>query len=174
MHRSRSALFDHLVGDSKRRWGNGQAERLCCLNASVTLPIVGKLNVTGRPLRTGVGIGLATGKHAVCFVGDGGSLFSIHALRTAAKYAIPSTFVCFVNHEYRLLKDLWCQGMGATIDTTRFVGRDFDDPKLDMQGIASGFGARMDRIDKISAIDDVLDRALTHRGPSFPILDREP
>ena len=97
--------------------------------------------------------------------------FAIAMLR--AKYAIPSIFVCFVNHEYRLLKDLWW-GMGATIDTTRFVGMDFDDPKLDMQGIASGFGARMDRIDKISAIDDVLDRALTHRGPSFLILDREP
>ena len=128
----------------------------------------------GWAMPLGVGIGLATGKHAVCFVGDGGSLFSIHALWTAAKYAIPSIFVCFVNHEYRLLKDLWCHAMGTTIDTTRFVGMDFDDPKLDMQGIASGFGARIDRIDKISAIDGVLGRALAHRGPSFLIVDREP
>ena len=66
----------------------------------------------------GVGMGLATGKHAVCFVGDGGSLFSIHALWTAAKYAIPSIFVCFVNREYRLLKDLWCDAMGTAIETT--------------------------------------------------------
>jgi benzoylformate decarboxylase len=64
--------------------------------------------------------------------------------------------------------------MGTTIDTTRFVGMDFDDPKLDMQGIGSGFGARIDRIDKISAIDGVLGRALAHRGPSFLIVDREP
>jgi benzoylformate decarboxylase len=31
----------------------------------------------GWAMPLGVGIGLATGKHAVCFVGDGGSLFSI-------------------------------------------------------------------------------------------------
>ncbi len=53
----------------------------------------------GWAMPLGVGIGLATGKHAVCFVGDGGSLFSIHALWTAAKYAIPSIFVCFVNND---------------------------------------------------------------------------
>ena len=67
----------------------------------------------GWAMPLGVGIGLATGKHAVCFVGDGGSMFSIHALWTAAKYTIPSIFVCFVNHEYRLLKDLWCNAMGT-------------------------------------------------------------
>ena len=67
--------------------------------------VMGRLKLLRLP-PLGVGIGLATGKHAVCFVGDGGSLFSIHALWTAAKYAIPSIFVCFVNHEYRLLKDL--------------------------------------------------------------------
>jgi benzoylformate decarboxylase len=50
----------------------------------------------GWAMPLGVGIGLATGKPAVCFVGDGGSLFSIHALWSAAKYAIPSIFICFV------------------------------------------------------------------------------
>ena len=122
----------------------------------------------------GVGIGLATGKHAVCFVGDGGSLFSIHALWTAAKHAIPSIFVCFVNHEYRLLKDLWCNAMGTAIETTKFVGMDFDNPDLNMQGIAEGFGARAEKIDDIQAISGILKRALAHPGPSFLIIDREP
>jgi benzoylformate decarboxylase len=121
-----------------------------------------------------VGIGLATGKHAVCFVGDGGSLFSIHALWTAAKYSIPSIFVCFVNHEYRLLKDLWCNAMGTTIETTRFVGMDFDQPSLNMQGIAEGFGARVERIETLQGIDEVLRRAHAYQGPSFLIVDREP
>lgn len=122
----------------------------------------------------GVGIGLATGKPAVCFVGDGGSLFSIHALWTAARHAIPSIFVCFVNHEYRLLKDLWCQAMGTALESTRFVGMDFDDPKVDLQRIAEGFGARTEKIASLEAVGGVLDRALAHRGPSFLIIDREP
>jgi thiamine pyrophosphate-dependent acetolactate synthase large subunit-like protein len=119
-------------------------------------------------------IGLATGKPAVCFVGDGGSLFSIHSLWTAAKFAIPPIFICFVNHEYRLLKDLWCNAMGTTIETTRFVGMDFDNPNLDMQGIAAGFGARIEKIDQAGTIREVLARAQAHRGPSFLIIDREP
>ena len=121
----------------------------------------------------GVGIGLATGKHTVCFAGDGGSLFSIHALWTATKYAIPSIFVCFVNNEYRLLKDLWCNVMGTTTESTRFVGLDFDNPNLDMQRIAEGF-ARTEKIENIQSINGVLERALAHRGPSFLIIDCEP
>lgn len=128
----------------------------------------------GWAMPLGVGIGLATRKPAVCFVGDGGSLFSIHALWTAAKYRIPSIFICFVNHEYRLLKDLWCNAMGTTIETTHFVGMDFDNPNLDMQGIAAGFGARIEKIDKLATIGEVLGRALSHVGPSFLIVDREP
>ena len=128
----------------------------------------------GWAMPLGVGIGLATRKPAVCFVGDGGSLFSIHALWTAAKYRIPSIFICFVNHEYRLLKDLWCNAMGTTIETTHFVGMDFDNPNLDMQGIAAGFGARIEKIDKLATIGELLGRALSHVGPSFLIVDREP
>ena len=128
----------------------------------------------GWALPLGIGIGLAMGRHAVCFVGDGGSLFSIHALWTAAKYAIPSIFVCFANNEYRLLKDLWCAVMGTTIATTHFVGLDFSDPNVDLRKIAEGFGARTERIDDLQAAGDVLSRALAHPGPSFLIIDREP
>jgi benzoylformate decarboxylase len=121
-----------------------------------------------------VGIGLAADKPAVCFVGDGGSLFSIHALWTAAKYRVPSVFICFVNREYRLLKDLWCHAMGTTIETTRFVGMDFTDPDVNMQGIAAALGARTEIIDDLGAIGAVLERALAHAGPSFLLIDREP
>lgn len=128
----------------------------------------------GWAMPLGVGIGLATGKPAVCFVGDGGSLFSIHALWTAAKFAVPSIFICFVNHEYRLLKDLWCNAMNTTMDTTHFVGMDFSNPNLDMQGLAASFGARVEKIDKNTAIGETLARAMAHRGPSFLLIDREP
>ena len=79
-----------------------------------------------------------------------------------------------MNHEYRLLKDLWCNAMGTTIETTKFVGMDFDNPSLNMQGIAEGFGARVERIKTLQAISDVLNRAHAHQGPSFLIVDREP
>jgi benzoylformate decarboxylase len=63
--------------------------------------------------------------------------------------------------------------MGTTIETTSFVGMDFDNPNLDMQGIAAGFGARVEKIDKAGAIGGVLTRAQAHSGPTFIIIDRE-
>jgi len=128
----------------------------------------------GWAMPLGVGIGLATRKPAACFVGDGGSMFSIHAIWTAAKYAIPSIFICFVNHEYRLLKDLWCHEMGTAIDATRFVGMDFRDPDLDLRRIAEGFGARVEEIVSLRDVREILSRALAHPGPSFLIINREP
>ena len=128
----------------------------------------------GWAMPLGVGIGLATAKPAVCFVGDGGSLFSIHAIWTAARYRIPVIFICFVNHEYRLLKDLWCHSMGTTMEQTKFVGLDFDDPEVDVQKIAEGLGARTGKITRSDMIVDTLNKAFDYRGPSFIIIQREP
>ena len=122
----------------------------------------------------GVSIGLATRKHAVCFVGAGGSLFSIHAIWTAARYRIPAVFICFVNNEYRLLKELWCHTMGTTMETTHFVGMDFNDPDVDVRKIAEGLGARTHKIASLGMIGDALTEALAYAGPSFLVIDREP
>lgn len=128
----------------------------------------------GWAMPLAVGIGLATGRHAACFVGDGGSLFSIHALWTAAKHRIPSIFVCFVNREYRILKDLWCQAMGTSLAATRFVGMDFADPDVDIAGIATALGARVERLREADETASALARSLAHPGPSFLIIEREP
>ena len=40
-------------------------------------------------------------------LGDGGSMYSIHSVWTAAHYEIPVVFICVVNHEYEILKQLW-------------------------------------------------------------------
>jgi benzoylformate decarboxylase len=79
-----------------------------------------------------------------------------------------------VNHEYRLLKDLWCDAMGTTIEATRFVGMDFADPDLNMQKIAEGFGARVETIETLQSVADTIRRALAHEGPSFLLITREP
>jgi benzoylformate decarboxylase len=64
--------------------------------------------------------------------------------------------------------------MGTTIETTRFVGMDFNDPDVDVQKIAAGLGARTQKIDSLGAIGDVLTKALGYSGPSFLVIDREP
>ena len=63
--------------------------------------------------------------------------------------------------------------MGTTIDTTQCVGMDFDDPNLDMEGIAAGFGAHLEAIGSPAAVGELLGRAMTHPGPSFITIERE-
>jgi benzoylformate decarboxylase len=60
----------------------------------------------------GVGIPGAMGiklyapeKTVICFTGDGGSMYTIQALYTAARYGIGVKIVIFNNHSYQLLKN---------------------------------------------------------------------
>jgi len=126
----------------------------------------------GWAIPLAVGLTLGTGDAAVCFVGDGGSLFSIHAIWTAAAMKLPVVIVCFVNHEYRLLKDLWVDFTGGDIASTRFVGLDFDDPPLDLEAIVSGFGAATAHVADDDDIAAIVDRARHHPGPTVLFVDR--
>jgi benzoylformate decarboxylase len=128
----------------------------------------------GWAMPLAVGLSLGTGAPAVCFVGDGGSLFSVHAIWTAAAMRIPVVFVCFVNHEYRLLKDLWVSFTGGTFDSTRFVGLDFDDPALDLDGIMRGFGATTDHVGSADDVPAAIASARGRSGPTVLFVDRRP
>jgi len=128
----------------------------------------------GWAMPLSVGISLATDRPPVCFVGDGGSLFSVHSIWTAAALHLPVVFVCFVNHEYRLLKDLWVQFTGGDVDTTRFVGLDFDDPALDLDAIMRGFGATTERLTALADVTAVVERARARSGPTVVFVDRTP
>ena len=45
---------------------------------------------------------------------------------------------------------------------------------MDLEKFAEGFGARVETIDAVESVGDVLARALAHQGPSFLIINREP
>lgn len=125
----------------------------------------------GWAMPISTGLSLATKRHTICFVGDGGSLFAIHSIWTAAKYKIPVVFVCFVNNQYRILKNLWCMQKETDIDHTQFIGMDFNDPKLDLEKISSGLGAKTLKLTALDQVDDVIKSALDHQGPSFIMIE---
>ena len=128
----------------------------------------------GWAMPLSVGLSLGTGEPAVCFVGDGGSLFSVHAIWTAATMKIPVVFVCFVNHEYRLLKDLWVSFTGGSFDSTRFVGLDFDDPALDLDAIMRGFGAVTEHPGSNDEVAAAMTSARERPGPTVVFIERRP
>jgi len=125
----------------------------------------------GWAMPVATGVSLATKKHSICFVGDGGSLFAIHSIWTAAKHKIPVIFVCFVNGEYKILKNLWCMQKKTEIEKTHFIGLDFNDPAIDLKQIATGFGAKSIELNSLSEVDDVMEEALKHQGPTFLMVD---
>lgn len=122
------------------------------------------------PLSVGLTLG---GKQAVCFVGDGGSMFSLPAIWSAATLKLPVVFVVSVNHEYRLLKDLWVNFMGTDFATTKFVGLDFNDPSLDLDGIMRGFGATAVSPVDADEVRTVMAQAKDRQGPTVIFVNRE-
>ncbi|MEB3354336.1 MAG: thiamine pyrophosphate-binding protein [Cyanobacteriota bacterium] len=127
----------------------------------------------GWAMPLGVGLALGSGQPSVCFVGDGGAQFSIHAIWSAARYRIPVVFVCFVNREYRILKNLWCGALNTSFEEARFVGLDFNDPALDLESIARGYGARTGWLHDASTTQQEIQASLHHDGPSFLLIERE-
>ncbi len=127
----------------------------------------------GWAMPISTGIALATQKHSICFVGDGGSMFGIHSIWSAAKYKIPVIFICFINNQYKILKNLWCMQMNSEVDKTNFIGLDFDDPALNLEGIASGFGAKTVQLNALAEIKEAMASALGHQGPTFILIPGE-
>jgi benzoylformate decarboxylase len=125
----------------------------------------------GWAMPVATGISLATKEHSICFVGDGGSLYAIHAIWTAAKYDIPVIYVCFINHEYKVLKTLWCLQKNTKVEETSFIGLDFNNPDIDLEKIAQGFGAQTVTLNDLKEVSSVVDKALKHNGPTFIMVD---
>ncbi len=119
----------------------------------------------GMAMPLAIGISLQSKRHTVCLVGDGGSMYSIHSLWTAAHYNIPVIFICFVNHEYRILKRLWKLQVPET-DEKEYIGMNITNPELDMHAIATGFGARVADI-TAENYKEVMQEALQFNGPTF-------
>ncbi|MFY9330794.1 MAG: thiamine pyrophosphate-binding protein [Candidatus Nanopelagicales bacterium] len=126
----------------------------------------------GWAMPVSVGLTLA-GKQAVCFVGDGGSMFSLPAIWSAAAMKLPVVFVVAVNHEYRLLKDLWVSFMNTDFDSTQFVGLDFNDPSLDLDSILRGFGATTVSPVDAAEVKAVMAEAKNREGPTVVFINRE-
>lgn len=122
----------------------------------------------------GVGIPGAVGikiarpaAEVVGFTGDGGSMYTIQALWTAARYGVGAKFVVCNNGRYRLLDDnighYWRDvGIAAHRYPTSF---DLSFPEIDFTALAESLGVAAIRVDKAEQIEDAVTRMLAHDGP---------
>lgn len=122
----------------------------------------------------GVGIPGAIGlklanpdKTVVGFTGDGGSMYTIQALWTAARYNVDAKFVICNNRSYKLLqlniKQFWEE---TSIPAHDFpLSFDLSRPAIRFDEMARSMGVEAIRIEKPEEIEAAIQQALTHKGP---------
>ncbi|MCB9103708.1 MAG: thiamine pyrophosphate-binding protein [Anaerolineales bacterium] len=122
----------------------------------------------------GVGIPGALGaklahpdKTVIGFSGDGGSMYTIQALWTAAHHKINTKFVICNNQSYMLLKlnikQYWQeQGVAAHAFPKPF---ELAEPVVDFVGIANSMGVPGIKVEKPDQVGAAIKKALAHDGP---------
>jgi benzoylformate decarboxylase len=106
-------------------------------------------------------------KTVIGFSGDGGAMYTIQALWTAARHKTDVKFVVCNNRSYRLLQlniDVWWQEQ--KIPKHDFpVSFDLSYPPLRFDDLARGMGVEGVRVENPAEIAPAIERALAHRGP---------
>jgi benzoylformate decarboxylase len=123
----------------------------------------------------GVGIPGALGlkllhpdKTVIAFSGDGGSMYTIQALWTAAHHAIGAKFIICNNQNYMLLKLNLLQYWR---DQVKLPEREFPepfslkDPVIDFAGLAQAMGVPGLKVEKPEQIGPAIQQMLATEGP---------
>lgn len=115
-----------------------------------------------------IGVQLARpGADVVAFTGDGGSMYTIQALWTAARYAVPAKFVICDNHRYELLdrniEQYWRErGIASHRHPASF---DLSHPEIGFAELARSLGVDAIRVEKPSQVPAAVRRMLASSGP---------
>jgi benzoylformate decarboxylase len=115
-----------------------------------------------------IGVKLANpGRTVVGFSGDGGSMYTIQALWSAARHKVDAKFVVVNNASYRLLQlnidQYWKENNVPRHDYP--LAFDLSWPALDFVGMARAMGIGAVRVEKPHEIADAIRQALAHPGP---------
>lgn len=115
-----------------------------------------------------IGIKLAhPDKTVIGFTGDGGSMYTIQALWTAARYGVAAKFVVCNNHSYELLKlnieEYWEEREIPEHDFP--VGFSLTEPDIKFADLAQSLGVAAVRVETPDQIGPAITQALAHDGP---------
>lgn len=131
-----------------------------------------RLMTRGGSLGTGfpgaIGAKLAHPDQTVIgFSGDGGSMYTIQCLWTAARHGVNTKFVVCQNRSYRLLQanitQYWKErGIQGRAFPTSF---DLSNPEISFDVIASSFGVAGERVWNPDQVKPAIERMLSHHGP---------
>jgi benzoylformate decarboxylase len=131
-----------------------------------------KMLTRGGSLGTGfpgaIGAKLAHPDQTVVgFSGDGGSMYTIQCLWTAARHGVNAKFVVCQNRSYRLLQanitQYWKErGIEGRSFPTSF---DLSNPEISFDVIAQSFGVAGERVWNPDQVQPAIERMLAYQGP---------
>ncbi|GAA0384171.1 thiamine pyrophosphate-binding protein [Microbispora corallina] len=121
-----------------------------------------------------IGVKLARPEaEVVGFTGDGGSMYTIQALWTAARHGVAARFVVCNNRRYQLLDDnieqYWRER--DVPSHAHPSGFDLARPEIDFPALARSMGVDAVRVDKPEQVDRAVERMLAAPGPFLVDLD---
>ena len=118
----------------------------------------------GLPCAVGAAIG-APGRPVLALLGDGSAMYTLQALWTAAREALPIVVVVFANRAYRILQGELL-GVGAKISGQKATDMlTLDRPFLDWVALAQGHGVAGVRVDEAGALVKALQRGFASQAP---------
>jgi benzoylformate decarboxylase len=103
----------------------------------------------------------------VGITGDGGSMYTIQALWTAAHHNIGAKFVICNNQSYMLLKLNILQYWKEQGVETHAFPKSFEltDPVVDFAALARSMGVPATRVEKPNEVAPAIKQAMSHAGP---------
>ncbi|MGE3911321.1 MAG: thiamine pyrophosphate-binding protein [Chloroflexota bacterium] len=122
----------------------------------------------GVGLASGVGVQAANhGKTVLAVSGDGGAMYTIQALWSAARHNLPVKYIVCNNRSYRLLQANISQYWGEQGVTDRPFPLSFDLSKPDLQfaEMAKALGVAGRRVQTAEEIVPAVEEMLAHNGP---------
>jgi acetolactate synthase-1/2/3 large subunit len=120
----------------------------------------------GLPCAVGAALG-APGRPVLALEGDGSAMYTLQALWTLAREALPVVVVVFANRAYRILQGE-LKGVGATVSGQKATDMlTLDRPHLDWVALARGHGVPAVRVDEAGALVQALQRAYASGAPAL-------
>lgn len=123
----------------------------------------------GYALPASVGVALASpGRRVVCLIGDGSMMYSVQALWTAVRHALPLTVVVLDNGGYGAMRSF-----SQVLRVRNVPGIDL--PGLDFVALARGMGCPGLRVTRADGIDEALAAAFrAEDGPRLVAVAVDP
>jgi benzoylformate decarboxylase len=120
----------------------------------------------GLPAAVGVHFALPE-RPILALLGDGGAMYTIQALWTAAHHRARVVFVICNNRQYRIVKHRLHLYGGAAAKNRKYYGVELRDPEIDFAALGRSFGVWSARVENPDQIPEALRHALGQNGPAL-------